>query len=611
MSHAIVECVPNFSEGRNPAVIKEITDVIEAVAGIRLLDVDPGANTNRTVVTFVGAPDAVEEAAFRAVQRAAQLIDMRKHSGEHPRMGATDVLPFVPVAGVTMEECAEMARRVGRRLGEELGIPIYLYEHAASRPERQNLARVRSGQYEGMADKLKDPEWAPDFGPQSLNEAAGVTAVGAREFLIAYNINLNSTDRRYANDIAYVLRERGRWKRTGNTDPFYYKGSVVTFPGDGTYPCGPCDFVGDSFEELEDHYSDTHGGDLRARYESLGIAPDCPVGKVFDDGLFKDVKAIGWVIEDYNRAQISMNLNNYKVSPPHEVLEAAREEARKRGIVLTGSELVGVIPFDAMRQAAVFYRRRMMKSTGIPVADLMDTAVQSMGLEDVSPFDPAEKVLGLPVVDGELVLRPTFDFVDEVSRDTPAPGGGSVAALAGALAGALASMVANLSVGKGEFDQAYESLCSIAERAQAVKDSLVRGVDEDTRAFDSVLTGMRMPQDTADEQAARATAIQEGYKTATLVPLGTAESCLEAMALCHEMSATAPVEMISDVGTGALLGHAGLKAAAYNVRINLPSIDDPDFHTEVRGRLDSLFARADEYARAVEAKVEEALESMG
>jgi glutamate formiminotransferase/formiminotetrahydrofolate cyclodeaminase len=610
MSQPIVECVPNFSEGRNLAVIKEITDTIEAVAGIQLLDVDPGANTNRTVVTFVGGPEAVEEAAFQAVRRASQLIDMRHQQGEHPRMGATDVCPFVPVADITMEECAEMARRVGQRIGDELGISVYLYEHAASQPERQNLAKVRAGEYEGMAEKLQDPRWAPDFGPAELNAGAGVTAVGAREFLIAYNINLNSTDRRYANDIAYALRERGRWKRVGNTEPFYYKGSVVSFPGDGTYPCGPCDFVGSSFADLEAHYRAEHNGDLRARYEDLGIDPENPSGKVFDDGRFTDVKAIGWIIEEYNRAQISMNLNNYKVSPPHEVLEAAREEAQKRGIVLTGSELVGVIPFDAMRQAAVWYRRRMMKSTGIPVSDLMDTAVQSMGLDDVSPFDAAEKVLGMPKVDGELVLRPTYDFVDEVSRDTPAPGGGSVAALAGALAGALASMVANLSVGKAEFDDAYDDLCSVAERAQRVKDALIRGVDEDTRAFDSVLTGMRMAQDTEEERVVRSAAIQEGYKKATLVPLGTAEDCLQAMALCHEMAASAPKEMISDVGTGALLGHAGLKAAAYNVRINLPSIEDKAFHSEVRGRLDSLFAKADEYAAAVEAKVEAALEAM-
>lgn len=604
MPNPIVECVPNFSEGRDPAVIKEITDAIQAVAGIRLLDVDPGANTNRTVVTFVGAPDVVEEAAFRAVAKAAQVIDMRAHKGEHPRMGATDVLPFVPVADVTMEECAEMARRVGKRIGDELGISVFLYENAASRPERRNLSRIRSGEYEGMAEKLRDPEWKPDFGPDTLNAKSGVTAVGAREFLIAYNINLNTTDRRYANELAYVLRERGRWKRAGNTEPFYYKGKVVRFPGDGTYPCGPCDFVGASFEELEAHYRDAHGGDLRSRYASLEIDPDNPTGPVFDDGLFKDVKAIGWIIEEYNRAQVSINLTNYRVSPPHEVLEAARAEAAKRGIVITGSELVGLVPFEALRQAGVFYRRRMMKSTGIPVSDLMETAVQSMGLRDVGPFDVKEKVLGLPQVDGPLVLRPTWDFVDEVSRDSPAPGGGSVAALAGALGSALASMVANLSVGRGEMDPHYDTLCMLAERSQEVKDALVRAVDEDTRAFDSVLAGMRMPQDTEDERAVRTAAVEAGYRVATSVPLATVEGCVQAIRLCSEMMPLAPKEMISDVGTGALLGLAGAKAAGYNVRINLPHIADERFRLEVKTRLDGLLAEAASLAAAVEEAVE-------
>jgi glutamate formiminotransferase/formiminotetrahydrofolate cyclodeaminase len=611
MSDPVVECVPNFSEGRDAGVLKEITNAIEAVSGVKLLDVDPGANTNRTVVTFVGPPGAVEEAAFRAVARAAQLIDMRKHHGEHPRMGATDVVPFVPVAGITMEECAEMARRVGRRIGEELGISVYLYEHAATRPERRNLSRVRSGEYEGMAEKLRDLEWRPDFGPSELNAAAGVTAVGAREFLIAYNVDLNTTDRRYANELAYALRERGRWKRTGNTEPFYYKGEVVRFPADGTYPCGPCDFVGDSFEALEAHYRETHGGELRARYEALEIDPEHPAGPVFVDGMFQDVKAIGWVIDAYGRAQISMNLTNFRVSPPHAVLEAAREEARKRGIVVTGSELVGLIPYEAMREAALFYLRRMSKSTGVPVPDLVETAVQSMGLRDVAHFDAKEKVLAMPAVEGPLTLRPTYDFVDEVSRDTPAPGGGSVAALAGALAGALAAMVANLSVGKGQFDASYDTLCSVAERAQSAKDALVRAVDEDTRAFDQVLAGMRMPQDSEDEKAARTRAIQEGYRQATLVPLGTVESCLAAMKLCEEMAALAPAEMISDVGTGALLGHAGLRAAAYNVRINLPSIADEAFRVDVRGRLDGFLAQAAEVAAAVDAKVEEVLGRKG
>lgn len=605
----IVECVPNISEGRNQAVIKEVTDAIEAVPGVRLLDVDPGEKTNRTVITFVGSPEPVMEAAFQVVKKAAKLIDMAKHRGEHPRMGATDVVPFVPVSGVTMDDCTEMAKQVGKRIGDELRIPVYLYEHAASRHGRQNLSRVRSGEYEGLQEKLQDPEWEPDFGPVAFNARSGATAVGAREFLIAYNINLNSTDRRYANEIAYVLRERGRWKRTGNVSPFYYKGEVVDFPGDGTYPCGPCDFVASSFEELAAHYGELHGGDLRDRYEDLEIDPANPRGHVFTDGLFKDVKAIGWVIDEYNRAQISMNLTNYKVSPPHEVLEAAREEARKRGIVITGSEVVGLIPFESIRESGRFYRRRMKKSTGIPVPDLVETAVQSMGLRDVAPFDPREKVLALPLVEGPLVLRPTFDFVDEVSRDTAAPGGGSVSALAGALGAALGGMVANLSVGKAEYDDRYEELCALADRAQTLKDALIRGVDEDTQAFDSVMKGLRMPKDTPEERQARDEAIQEGYKAATRVPLATVELCRDSLAVCKEMVGMAPEEMKSDVGTGALVARAGLIGAAYNVRINLKSIRDESWGEEIRERLKGVVEEGEALAREVEAAMETALGS--
>jgi glutamate formiminotransferase/formiminotetrahydrofolate cyclodeaminase len=603
----VVECVPNISEGRNPNSIKEVTDAIEAVADVRLLDVDPGEKTNRTVITFVGPPEAVEEAAYQTVKRAAQVIDMSSHEGEHPRMGATDVVPFVPVSGITMEECAEMARRVGARIGQELDIPVYLYENAASRPERRNLAKVRAGEYEGLEEKLKDPEWAPDFGPAAFNPRAGATAVGAREFLVAYNINLNTTDRRYANEIAYVLRERGRWKRVGNTTPFYYKGDVVDFPGDGTYPCGPCDFVGSSFQELEHHYREVHGGDLEARYEALEIDPDNPQGHVFTDGAFKEVKAIGWVIDEYQRAQISMNLTNYKVSSPHEVLEAAREEARKRGIGITGSEIVGLIPFDAIREAGRFYRTRMMKSTGIPTPDIVETAIQSMGLRDVTPFDPKEKVLALPEVEGALVQKPTYDFVDEVSRDTPAPGGGSVAALAGALGAALGAMVANLSVGKGEYDHRYQELCSLSDRAQELKDALVRGVDEDTQAFDAVIAGMRMPKDTPEEKEVRARAIQDGYKAATLVPLTTVEQCRDTLQICLEMVQMAPEEMMSDVGTGALVARAGLIGAAYNVRINLKSIEDEGFCQEMTGRLKGVLEEGERLARDVESVMEESL----
>jgi len=522
-------------------------------------------------------------------------------------MGATDVVPFVPVAGISMEECAEIARSVGKRIGEELGIPVYLYENAASSPDRQNLAKVRSGEYEGLAEKLVDPEWAPDFGPAEFNARAGATAVGAREFLVAYNINLNSTDRRYANEIAYVLRERGRWKRTGNTEPFYYKGDVVDFAEDGTYPCGPCDFVGNSFEELEEHYRQAHGGDLRARYEALEIDPEDPKGHVFTDGKFRDVKAIGWVIDEYQRAQISMNLTNFRVSSPHEVFEAAREEARKRGIVITGSEIVGLIPFEAIQEAGRFYRKRMMKSTGVPVPDLVETAIQSMGLRDVAPFDPKEKVLALPAVEGPLVNKLTFDFVDEVSRDTPAPGGGSVSALAGGLGAALAAMVANLSVGKGEYDDRYEELCEAADQAQVLKDALVRGVDEDTQAFDAVIAGMRMPKDTPAEREVRAAAIQEGYKAATLVPLTTVEQCRDALRLCQRMVRMAPEEMMSDVGTGALVARAGLIGAAYNVRINLKSIEDETFCQEMQGRLAGLVEEGESLAKEVESAMEDAL----
>jgi glutamate formiminotransferase/formiminotetrahydrofolate cyclodeaminase len=604
----IVECVPNFSEGRDEALIKQITDAVEGVSGVTLLDVDPGADTNRTVVTFIGPPETIGEAAYRAVKRASELIDMREHHGAHPRFGATDVVPFVPVSGVTMGDCAEIARQVGRRVGEELGIPVYLYEHAATRPERRNLTTVRAGEYEGLEAKLADPDWAPDFGPAEFNPAAGATAVGAREFLIAYNINLNTTDRRYATEIAYELRDRGRWKRSGNIEPFYYKGEVVRFPEDGTYPCGNCDFTGGSFEELSEHHAEAHGGDLSERYASIPIDPENPSGPVFKDGRFRFVKGLGWVIEEYNRAQISLNLTNYKVSPPHEVLDAAREEARKRGIVVTGSEIVGVIPYEAMKWAAHSYLRGMRRSTGLPVPDLMESAVQSMGLREVSDFDVEERVLGLPKLEGPLVLRPTYDFVDEVSRDTPAPGGGSVAALAGALGGALTAMVANLSVPMGEFDAQYDTLSSIAERGQGLKDALVRGVDEDTRAFDSVIEAMRMPKDTEEERETRAEAMREGYKAATRVPLANVELSVEVLRLCAEIAPLASSQMISDVGTAALLADAGARSAAYKVRINLPETGDESFSAEMRGAVEALLAESAELAGAVTAVVEEKLE---
>jgi len=600
----IIECVPNFSEGRDLDVIRQITDAIVSVQDVQLLDVDPGASTNRTVVTFIGEPEPVKEAAFRAVQKAASLIDMSRHKGEHARFGATDVCPFVPVAGATMEECAEIARQVGRRIGEELGIPVYLYEHAASIPGRKNLADVRSGEYEGLAAKLAKPDWKPDFGPAEFNRKSGATAVGAREFLIAYNINLNTTDRRYANELAYELRERGRWKRTGNIDPFYYKGEVVYF-AEGKYPDGNSDFVATSFRELAAFYQEKYGSDLAKRYRSIGLDPDNLVGSpVYQDGLFTHLKGIGWVVDAYQCAQVSLNLTNYKVTAPHQVLEAARELAGKKGIVITGSEAVGVVPFEAMQQAGRFYLERMQKSTGIPARDIVTTAVQAMGLNDVAEFDIDKKVIGLPVAEGPLVGKSVAEFVDEVSRDTPAPGGGSIAALAGALGSALASMVVNLSIGKGEYDSRYEDLCRLAEKAQDTKDELVRMIDADTNAFNEVLAGIRMAKDTPEQIAIRSQVIRAGYKTASEVPLRTAELCREVLGLCQQAADIGNTAVMSDAGVGALMAYAGVQGAIHNVRINLPNTKDEAFITRMTARLGSLLSESKTICESIQQQVE-------
>jgi glutamate formiminotransferase/formiminotetrahydrofolate cyclodeaminase len=600
----VIECVPNFSEGRDLAVIKQITDVIESVQGIRLLDVDPGESTNRTVVTFVGEPEAVKEAAFRAVQKAAELIDMSKHKGEHARFGATDVCPFVPVAGATMAECAEIAREVGQRIGEELGIPVYLYEYAANKPERRNLADVRAGEYEALQEKLAEPEWKPDFGPASFNIKSGATAVGAREFLIAYNINLNTTDRRYANEIAYEIRERGRWKRAGNIEPFYYKGDVVYFE-DGQYADGNSDFVAGSFEELAEFYKETYGADLYQRYQTIGLDPDNLIGRpVYKDGMFTHLKGIGWVVDDYHCAQISLNLTDYKITSPQDVLEAARELAVKRGIVVTGSEVVGVVPFEAMQHAGQFYLRRMQKSTGIPVRDIVTTAVRAMGLNDVTDFDIDKKVIGLPAQDSPLVSMKVADFADEVSRDTPAPGGGSIAALAGALGSALASMVVNLSIGKGEFDSRYDELCQLAEKSQKAKDELIRAVDADTEAFNEVLTGMRMAKDTPEQLALRAKAIQAGYKLAAEVPLRTAQLCREVLDFCQAAADIGNKAVMSDAGVGALMAYAGVQGSIHNVRINLPHTKDEAFISKMKATLGDLLTESKGICEAIQQQVE-------
>ncbi len=605
--HKIVECVPNFSEGRDRNLIKKITAAIAAVRGVQLLDVDPGESTNRTVVTFIGEPEAVQEAAFRAVKIAAVLIDMTQHHGEHARMGATDVLPFVPVANVMMEECVAMAQRVGKRIGEELGIPVYLYEYAASKPERRNLAVIRAGEYEGLHRKLADPNWQPDFGPAEFNARSGATAVGARDFLIAYNLNLNTTDRRYATDIAYELRERGRWKRTGNIFPFYYKGTVVNFEA-GKFPCGNCDFVGKTMEELAAHYQTRYGRDLHARYKSLGLDANHLIGApVYKDGKFTHVKAVGWVVENYKRAQISINLTNYKVAPPHLVFDETRRLAEQRGIMTNGSEIVGVIPCEAMLDAGKHYLKRMRKSTGVPVRDVLETAVQSLGLREVAEFEIDKKILGIPQANGPLVNQKIVDFVDEVSRDTPAPGGGSIAALAGALSAALAAMVVNLSAGKGEYDARYEELCDLAERAQRVKDELVLAIDADTEAFNAVLQAMRLPKDTPQQKEARSAAMRAGYKSAARVPLRTAEQCFEALQLCLRAAQLGNNAVMSDAGVGALMAFAGLQGALYNMRINLPNTHDETFIAEMNAKLGNMIEEARKLCEVVQTEVEKSL----
>jgi len=507
----IVECVPNFSEGRDPRLIKMITDEIEAVEGAVLKDVDPGADMNRVVVTFFGSPESVKEAAFRAIRKAAELIDMRRHHGTHPRMGATDVCPFVPVNEVTMEECVGIAKEVGKRVGEELGIPVYLYENAAGRPDRANLAMVRRGEYEGLPEKLRDPEWAPDFGPAAFNARAGATAVGAREFLIAYNIDLNSRNKDHATDIAFELREKGRTARSGNIRPFYYKGEILKHR-EGHHPCGSCGFAAETPEALFAHSMEAHGIDYRRLLLLHDLDPENLVGQsAKKPGIFPHCKAIGWEVPAYDRVQISINLTDYKVTPPHLVLEKARELAAERGIVITGSEIVGLVPLQAMLDAGRFYLRRMNRSTGIPQEDILNTAIQSMGLRDVAPFDLAEKVIGYEAPEpGALVSKVTREFVHEVSRDSPAPGGGSVAALAGALGAALGSMVANLSAGKPGFEEVEDAMVEAAEAAQGAKDRLLRGVDEDTRAFNAYIDAVRLPKGAPEEIRRRDKAMQEG-----------------------------------------------------------------------------------------------------
>jgi glutamate formiminotransferase/formiminotetrahydrofolate cyclodeaminase len=553
----LVECVPNFSEGRDREKIQAIVREIEAVPGIKLLDVDPGESTNRTVVTFIGAPEAANEAAFRAIAKAAEVIDMRGHKGAHSRVGATDVCPFVPVSGVTMEDCVRLAAELGARVAAELGIPVYLYEAAARKPERRNLATVRSGEYEGLTEKFKDRRWAPDFGEPVLNPKAGATVIGAREFLIAYNINLNTRDRKLAHEIALSLRESGRAKRDKD-------GSVV---------------------------KDKRGETVKA------------------PGKFKEIKSVGWYIEDYGLAQISVNFTNYKVTPVHVVFDEARRLAGKLGLRVTGSELVGLIPKEALLMAGRYYLEKQGKSPGVPEEELVRTAVRSLGLNDVSPFDPAKKIIERQFdKEGPSLVGMTLrEFVSELSMDSPAPGGGSVAALCGALSAALSAMVANLTVGKKGYEGVREDMVATAVRAQALKDGLLEAVDRDTRAFNKVMDAFRLPKTSPEQALEKERAVEDANKEATFVPLEVLENAVEAVALAGNAAAKGNRNSVSDAGVAGLAGQAAGEGAYYNVLANLAGIKDQKFVGDVRRRAERLRKALDKEGKIVRAVIAKSL----
>lgn len=612
----IVECVPNFSEGRDSSKIKLITDAIESVSGIELLSVEPGADTHRTVVTFIGNPEAVAEAAFRSIKKASEIIDMTQHQGAHPRMGATDVCPFVPVQNIRMQECVEIAKKVGQRVGRELNIPVYMYEEAASAVHRKNLADIRQGEYEGFSKKIKDPLWKPDYGPAEFNAKSGATVIGAREFLIAYNITLNSPDKQLATELAFELREKGRISRSGNTTPWYFKGKK-RFYGDNEFPCGNCDFIGKTLDETHAHCHSKHGYDLKALLKANDLDTQSHLSlkghPIYRPGHFKACKAIGWYVDEFKRSQISINLTNYKETPPHLVLEEARKLAHERGIVITGSEIVGLIPHNALINAGKFYLKKIGKPTGVPQSDLLRTAVFSMGLSDIAPFDIQKKTIGkIRIPANALIQKSVAEFTDEVSRDTPAPGGGSISALAGALGAALASMVANLTYGKEGTEAKDPELAELAEKAQAIKDLLITCIDEDTQAFNIFLEALRLPKNTPEEKATRIQKMQEGIKIAIEVPWKTAKACFEGMKLAKRAAEIGNPNSITDAAVGTQMGYAGIRGAIWNVRINLKDVNDKAYietlGTQTQQLLEQATILLSETEKFVDQKINELID---
>lgn len=553
----LVECVPNFSEGRDQNKIGDIVKQMSDVPGITVLDVDSGPDTNRTVVTIVGSPQAVGEAAFQGIKRASEVLDMSQHSGTHPRMGATDVCPFIPVSDVSIEECVKLSKLVGKRVGDELGIPVFLYDKSAQKPDRVKLPTIRKGEYEGLGEKLKDDNWKPDYGPSKRHVKGGATVMGCRGFLIAYNINLNTKDHRLATDIAFELREAGRSKRTRNPNSKNLLDGEIVRNDDGS-----------------------------------------PV-KVL--GMFKDVKGIGWYVDIYNRAQISINFNNFKVSTIHDVFDAACILANERGIRVTGSELVGLIPLEAMLMAGKHYLNKQNRSLGVPTADIVECAVQSLGLNDVTEFNPNVKIIDYAVQskDRSLMNLVGKEFVEELSTNSPAPGGGSVSALAGALGAALSSMVAALTHEKKELLDLKPEMDEIGIEAQNLKDRLSFLVDEDTNAFNKVMDANRLSATNDKEQSAKNQAIEIANKYAIEIPLETAKKCFRVIELANTLVEKGNPNSVSDAGVAAEVALAGVSGACMNVLINLTSVEDETYCDDMRNKVEDIMEKAESMQKFV------------
>jgi glutamate formiminotransferase/formiminotetrahydrofolate cyclodeaminase len=531
----LIECVPNFSEGIDLSIITQITNEIEKIDGVRLLNVDPGKATNRTVVTFVGTPQAVIDAAFVAIKKAGELIDMSKHKGEHPRMGATDVCPLIPIANISMEETAKWAVKLAKRVGEELSIPAYLYEAAQPNTNRNNLSVIRAGEYEGFFKKIKLPEWKPDFGPAEYDAKRGATVIGARDFLVAYNVNLNTTSTRRANSIAFDVREAGRVKREGNS----INGKIVT---------------------------DENGNPVNI------------------PGSLKSVKAIGWFIEEYGVAQISMNLTNITITPLHIAFDEVCKKATERGIRVTGSELVGLVPLKSLIDAGKYFLVKQQRSVGVSDKELIKIAIKTMGLDELSPFNPEERIIEYLLKDksdSKLVNMTLTDFTDETASESPAPGGGSISAYIGALGVSLATMVANLSSHKKGWDDQWETFSQWAEKGQYYKDELTKLVDADTAAFNKIMTAFGLPKGTDEEKSNRKMAIQEATKFAIEIPLKVMQLSFDSMTLIKAMADIGNPNSVSDAGVGALCARSAVMGAFMNVRINASGYDDKAYVTDI------------------------------